>query len=188
MSRLNMEIHGEHTAGGEYHLNCGYCRGEVKTIMRLSKTSETSVVLVASENPAVQNIRILDAMLDKLDTTQHLIQSHTCEQAWRPTTAEEIQPGWEVRSRRGSGSEAIWGTVHHQDIDGDWRTESDILLTYEAAGWTYETTAPLSAPDPRIAVVMKWYGSTAADHAGIASLLARLDNLKVVEYSEPHSN
>lgn len=24
---------------------------------------------------------LLDAMLDKLDTTQHLIQSHTCEQA-----------------------------------------------------------------------------------------------------------
>lgn len=35
---------------------------------------------------------------------------------------------------------------------------------------------------------MEWYGSTAADHAGIADLLARLDNLKVVEYSEPHSN
>lgn len=131
---------------------------------------------------------LLGAVLDKLDTTQHLIQSHTCEQAWRPTTAEEIQPGWEVRSRRGNGSEAVWGTVHHQDIDGDWRTEGDILLTYEAAGWTYETTAPLSAPDPRIAVVMEWYGSTAADHAGIAGLLARLDNLKVVEYSEPHSN
>ena len=131
---------------------------------------------------------LLDAMLDKLDTTQHLIQSHTCKQAWRPTTAEEIQPGWEVRSRRGSGSEAIWGTVHHQDIDGDWRTESDILLTYEAAGWTYETTAPPSAPDPRIAVVMEWYGSIIADHADIAGLLARLDNLKVVEYSEPHSN
>ena len=131
---------------------------------------------------------LLGAVLDKLDTTQHLIQSHTCEQAWRPTTAEEIQPGWEVRSRRGSGSEAVWGTVHHQDIDGDWRTEGDILLTYEAAGWTYETTAPLSAPDPRIAVVMEWYGSTTADHAGIAGLLARLDNLKVVEYSEPHSN
>lgn len=114
--------------------------------------------------------------------------SHTCEPEWRPTTAEEIQPGWEVRSRRGSGSEAIWGTVHHQDIDGDWRTESDILLTYEAAGWTYETTAPPSAPDPRIAVVMEWYGSIIADHADIAGLLARLDNLKVVEYSEPHSN
>ena len=32
--------------------------------------------------------------------------SHTCEPTWRPTTAEEIQPGWEVRSRRGNGSEA----------------------------------------------------------------------------------
>ena len=32
---------------------------------------------------------------------------------------------------------------------------------------------------------MEWYGSTTADHAGIADLLARLDNLKVVEYSEP---
>ena len=56
------------------------------------------------------------------------------------------------------------------------------------AGWTYETTAPPSAPDPRIAVVMEWYGSIIADHADIAGLLARLDNLKVVEYSEPHSN
>lgn len=117
-------------------------------------------------------------------------RNHTCEQAWRPTTAEEIQPGWEVRSRRGNGSEAAWGTVRHQDIDGDWRTESGILLTYEAKGWTYETTAAKTEPepDPRIAVVMEWYGSTTADHAGIADLLARLDNLKVVEYSEPHSN
>ena len=131
---------------------------------------------------------LLGAVLDKLDTTQHLIQSHTCEQAWRPTTAEEIQPGWEIRARHPDGKEATWGTAHHRGSDGNWRAEKGRLLTWDRAGWTYETTAPLSAPDPRIAVVREWYGSTTADHADIADLLARLDNLKVVEYSEPHSN
>ena len=114
--------------------------------------------------------------------------SHTCQPAWRPTTAAEIQPGWEIRTRTRNGYTHTWGVAHHQDSDGDWCTESGTQLTSDRAGWTYETTAPLPAPDPRIAVVLEWYGSTTADHAGIAGLLARLDNLKVVEYSEPHSN
>ena len=120
----------------------------------------------------------------------HALAAHECPTVpvWRPTTRDEIQAGWEVRSRSRLGSELGWGTAHHQDSDGDWRTEAGSLLTYTSTGLTYETTAPLSAPDPRIAVVMEWYGSTTADHAGIAGLLARLDNLKVVEYSEPHSN
>ena len=32
--------------------------------------------------------------------------------------------------------------------------------------------------DPRVSVVMEWYGSTTADHDGIADLLARLDKLE----------
>ena len=89
-----------------------------------------------------------DGVRQWLAVRDRAFASHTCEPAWRPTTAEEIQPGWEVRSRRGNGSEAAWGTVRHQDIDGDWRTESGILLTYEAKGWTYETTAAKTEPEP----------------------------------------
>ena len=114
--------------------------------------------------------------------------SHACEPVWRPTTRDEIQLGWEVRSRYSGGMEATWGVAHRRGAGGDWLTECDRLLTWDDMGWTCETTAPLPAPDPRIAVVMEWYGSTTADHAGIAGLLALLDNLKVVEYSEPHSN
>ena len=128
---------------------------------------------------------LLDAMLDKLDTTQHLIQSHTCEQAWRPTTAEEIQPGWEIRARHPNGNETTWGTAHHQDSGGNWRAEKGRLLTWDKAGWTYETTAPAPKPDPRIQVVVDYF-KTSDENA--LDLLARLDNLKTVEYSEPHSN
>ncbi len=78
----------------------------------------------------------------------HVLASHECPTVpvWRPTTAAEIQPGWEVRSRRRNGSESAWGVAHHRDLDGDWRTEAGVVLTYAAMGWTYETTAPL--PDP----------------------------------------
>ena len=125
-----------------------------------------------------------------LAVRDHVLTVHECPSlpVWRPTTRDEIQLGWEVRSRYSGGMEATWGVAHRRSADGDWLTKWGRLLTYEAAGWTCETTAPLSAPDPRIAVVMEWCGSTTADHAGIAGLLARLDNLKVVEYSEPHSN
>ena len=61
---------------------------------------------------------------------------------WRPVTFEEIQPGWEVRTRRRDGYEVACGNAHHQDDDGDWRTEAGALLTYGAMSWTYETTAP----------------------------------------------
>ena len=125
-----------------------------------------------------------------LAVRDHVLAVHECPSlpVWRPTTRDEIQLGWEVRSRYSGGMEATWGVAHKRGAGGDWLTEWDRLLTWDDMGWTCETTAPLSAPDPRIAVVMEWYGSTTADHAGIADLLARLDNLKVVEYSEPHSN
>ena len=123
-----------------------------------------------------------------LAVRDQVLASHTCQPVWCPTTREEIQAGWEVRSRYSGGMEATWGVAHRRGADGDWLTEWGRLLTWDDMGWTYETTAPLSAPDPRIAVVMEWYGSTTADHAGIAGLLARLDNLKVVEYSEPNTN
>ena len=125
-----------------------------------------------------------------LAVRDHVLAVHECPSlpVWRPTTRDEIQLGWEVRSRYSGGMEATWGVAHRRGAGGDWLTEWDRLLTWDDMGWTCETTAPLSAPDPRIAVVMEWYGSTTADHDGIADLLARLDNLKVVEYSEPHSN
>ena len=74
----------------------------------------------------------------------HILQSHACKPVWRPTTAAEIQAGWEVRSRRCGGKEATWGIAHHQDIHGNWRTEAEIMLTtFANLEWTYETTAPI---------------------------------------------
>ena len=74
------------------------------------------------------------------------LASHACEPKWRPITADEIQAGWEVRSRRHDGSEASWGVACRQDTEGDWRTQTGALLTYAHLKWTYETTAPV-APD-----------------------------------------
>lgn len=82
------------------------------------------------------------AMVAKLDAAH----DHTCEPVWRPTTADEIEPGWEIRSRHRNGSEATWGVAHRPDDDGDWYTEAGNLLTLATAGWTYETTAP--PPEP----------------------------------------
>ena len=110
---------------------------------------------------------------------------HNCQPAWRPTTSEEIQPGWEIRARHPNGNETTWGTAHHQDSGGNWRAEKGRLLTWDKAGWTYETTAPAPKPDPRIQVVVDYF-KTSDENA--LDLLARLDNLKAVEYSEPHSN
>ena len=85
-----------------------------------------------------------------LAVRDHVLAAHECPSlpAWRPTTADEIQPGWEIRSRRRNGSEAGWGVAHHQDEDGDWHTEAGAMLTYEYVSWTYETTAPLPEPEP----------------------------------------
>lgn len=83
-----------------------------------------------------------------LAARDHVLASHTCPAVWRPTTREEIQPGWEIRSRHKSGHEATWGIAHRRDNDGDWRAEADTLLTWGEAGWTYETTAPLPEPEP----------------------------------------
>lgn len=110
------------------------------------------------------------------------LASHTCQPEWRPTTAAEIQPGWEIRSRYSDGSEATWGTAHYRDNNGDWCTDAETLLTWDETGWTYETTSPLPAPapDPRIQVVVEWfYGPAAAEDRDAAlDLLARLDSLK----------
>ena len=77
----------------------------------------------------------------------HVLAAHKCPATpvWRPVTRDEIQEGWEVRSRRPDGSEAVWGTAHHQDDDGGWRTEAGRRLTHDTScrSWTYETTAPL---------------------------------------------
>ena len=87
---------------------------------------------------------LVDAMVAKLDAAH----THTCEPVWRPASFEEIQAGWEVRSRRRNGSEAGWGVAHHRDGDGDWLTKTGSMLTYDFLGWTYETTAPEPEPEP----------------------------------------
>ena len=87
---------------------------------------------------------LISAMLAKLDD----IHAHTCAPTWRSTTADEIQPGWEIRSRYRSGVEAAWGVAHRKGCDGDWNTEKGRVLTNAAAGWTCETTAPAPAPEP----------------------------------------
>ena len=85
-----------------------------------------------------------------LAVRDHVLAAHECPTVpvWRPTTRDEIQPGWEVRSRHSDGREARWGVAHDRDSDGDWCTEADALLTFDRAGWTYETTAPLPEPEP----------------------------------------
>ena len=105
-------------------------------------------------------------------------RNHTCQPVWRPTTSAEIQPGWEVRSRSETGMPSSWGIAHHRDEDGDWRTgPEDAVLTYDADGWTCETTEPLPTPDPRIAVVLEW-ADDQGDDINAVDLLTRLDNLK----------
>ena len=83
-----------------------------------------------------------------LAVRDHVLAAHECPTVpvWRPTTADEIEPGWEVRARCPDGYEATWGTAHHQDDDGDWRTEAEAMLTFTSLGWAYETTAP--EPEP----------------------------------------
>lgn len=85
-----------------------------------------------------------------LAVRDHVLAAHECPTVpvWRPTTFDEIEPGWEIRARRRNGSEAGWGTAHDQDGDGDWRTEAGAMLTYAGVAWTYETTAPLPEPEP----------------------------------------
>ena len=113
-------------------------------------------------------------------------RNHTCQPVWRPTTSAEIQPGWEVRSRSETGMPSSWGIAHHRDEDGDWRTgPEDAVLTYDADGWTCETTAPVPEPEPkpnpaRIQVVLDWASEPPGQdrHADAVDLLTRLDNLK----------
>ena len=130
-----------------------------------------------------------------LAVRDRVLAAHECPTVpvWRPTTADEIQPGWEVRSRHRHGSEATWGVADRQDADGDWYSVAR-LLTNAAGGWTYETTAPVSEPkpDPRVDVVARelhdrsacedaWPSctvSTVEHYRGSArDLLARLDAL-----------
>ena len=51
-----------------------------------------------------------------LTIRDHVLAAHECPTVpvWRPTTADEIQVGWEVRSRDPYGAEATWGVAHHQ--------------------------------------------------------------------------
>ena len=122
-----------------------------------------------------------DAIRRWLNFRDQVLASHTCQPVWRPTTSAEIQPGWEVRSRRETGMPSSWGIAHHRDEDGDWRTwPEDAVLTYDADGWTCETTAPVPEPNPRIQVVLDWASEPPGQdrHADAVDLLTRLDNLK----------
>lgn len=111
-----------------------------------------------------------------LAVEKEILSNHTCESAWRPTTRDEIQKGWEVRSRRRNGSEAGWGVAHHQDDDGDWITETGRLLTFTAAGWTNETTAPKPKPNARVVFVANNIDQIkSGDYEAAAYFLARLD-------------
>jgi len=85
-----------------------------------------------------------------LAVRDHVLAAHECPTVpvWRPTTRDEIQAGWEVRSRRRDGSGAAWGIASHRDEDGDWLAEAGAMLTCEYVSWTYETTAPLPEPEP----------------------------------------
>ena len=83
-----------------------------------------------------------------LGLEEFILQSHTCRPVWRPTTRDEIQAGWEVRSRSRSGEGVAWGTAHSRDDHGVWLTEAKSLLTYDLMCWTYETTAPEPEPEP----------------------------------------
>ena len=80
-----------------------------------------------------------------LAVRDHVLAAHECPTVpvWRPTTRDEIQAGWEVRSRYFNGLEATWGVAHRRGGEGDWVTEGARQLTWDAHGWTYETTAPL---------------------------------------------
>ena len=83
-----------------------------------------------------------------LAVEEYILANHTCAPTWRPTTFEEIQAGWEVRARLRDGVGATWGVAHRQDGQGDWYTEAGRLLTFVAADWAYETTAPAPEPEP----------------------------------------
>lgn len=78
---------------------------------------------------------------DMLAVEAHVLASHTCTPTWRPTTADEIQPGWEVRAR----DVARWG-VAYERIGGDWYTDTGWCIA--DSSWTMETTAPLPEPEP----------------------------------------
>ena len=79
-----------------------------------------------------------------LAVRDHVLSTHECpaQPTWRQITFDEIQPGWEVRSRHKNGFETTWGVAHHRDNYNDWVTEAGIVLASTVLGWTYETTAP----------------------------------------------
>ena len=124
---------------------------------------------------------LLDAMIDALDAAD----SHTCESKWREISFKEIQPGWEVRAFDGDGAQATWDIAHDQGSPDNWLSKGGYLVAPDEDGWTYETTAPLPKPDPRIQVVVDWTGEphVATRHEDAIELLARLDALKEGEQS-----
>ena len=108
-----------------------------------AETLAMAEVLFGPGFPALSDSRVLRW----LAVRDHVLAAHECP-VWRPTTRDEIQPGWEIRSYRPNGMEATWGVAHHRDGEGDWRTKANAALTYANLGWSCETTAPLPEPEP----------------------------------------
>ena len=123
-----------------------------------------------------------------LAVEKHILESHKPE--WRPTTRDEIQAGWEIRTRLSDRMEGKWGVAHRRDGYGDWYTEAVARLT-SGWTWTYETTAPKPEPDQRIELLAKelhkeseckelWPCAPTADsyRERARRLLAKFDELK----------
>ena len=174
-------------------------KDRVKQKFGLDDDSDQRVVawLTIAEHPFFADCyntggTLLDAVLAKLDAAH----AHTCEPVWRPVTFEEIRAGWEIRAIGHTGFWMNWGTAHHQDEDGDWRTEAGGALTLPRMGWTYETTAPAPKPEPwpeglvmELAGVISSAPGTVEDEARAAldALAARYPGVRAALASEEDS-
>lgn len=138
-------------------------------------------LLCTGMEAAITDIRSLSPVLTEawVGVEKFVLQSHTCTPKWRPTTAREIQPGWEIRSRW-KGSPQTWGTAHHRGSDGNWYTKTYSMLSNDKAGWILETTVPLPKPDPLIQVVLDWANDLGGrfNPEDAAELLTKLDAFK----------
>ena len=121
-------------------------KGPMMTTISEKDRAEVEAMFEAAFCPGAPIALGDDGVRRWLAFRDHVLATHECKPVWRPTTRDEIQPGWEVRSRDRDGFEATWGVAHRQGNRGDWFTEAGIRLTGASLGWTCETTAPLPEP------------------------------------------